>query len=225
MSAKQEQQNKQEQQDKPDRRDAETRWWWVRHAPVPNPDNLIYGARDVDCDCSDSAAFHALASMLPQDPLLVTSDLRRTRQTAAAIADAGLALPTALVEPAFNEQDFGAWQGQCHDALRRHDPAACHHFWLCPAWHRPPGGESFADLLARIAPAISTLSEAHAGRDILAVAHYGTICAALALALGLDPERALSFRIGNLALTRLDLIADGPRRVWRVGAVNRAPRS
>ena len=70
--------------------------------------------------------------------------------------------------------------------------------------------------------AIRRLVELHAGRDIIAVAHGGTIRAALALALGLDPEAALAFTIENCSLTRIDHI-DGPGmgHGWRVVTVNR----
>ena len=32
---------------------AVTRWWWVRHAPVPNPEGRCYGQFDKDCDVSN----------------------------------------------------------------------------------------------------------------------------------------------------------------------------
>jgi hypothetical protein len=32
---------------------AVTRWWWVRHAPVPNPERRCYGQSDMDCDVSN----------------------------------------------------------------------------------------------------------------------------------------------------------------------------
>ena len=62
----------------------ETRWWWVRHAPVPDG-GRIYGQRDLDCDCSDARVFRAVAAVLPQDAVWVTSALKRAKQTAAAI--------------------------------------------------------------------------------------------------------------------------------------------
>ena len=34
-----------------------TRWWWVRHAPVPNPEARCYGQSDKDCDVSNRALF------------------------------------------------------------------------------------------------------------------------------------------------------------------------
>ena len=68
------------------------------------------------------------------------------------------------------------------------------------------------------------LNDEHAGRDIIAVTHGGTIRAALAEALDLDPERALAFTIDNLSLTRIDRF-DGPElgHGWRVVTANQPP--
>lgn len=210
-----------------------TRWWWVRHAPVTENEGRIYGAADMNCVTDDTAAFAGLADLLPERARLVTSHLKRTHQTADAIRAAGLALPEPLVEPDIGEQSFGAWQGKHHAELQTDEAFTGHHFWLCPGHFRPPGGESFADLIARAAPAIERLSDAHPDGDIVAIGHGGTIRAALALALGLDAEGALAFTIDNLSITRLDRIVergtapDGhrDRRMWRVVMVNRAPRS
>ena len=90
----------------------ETRWWWIRHAPVIQSENRIYGQTDLPCDCSDTALFGALAETLPRNAVLVTSDLQRAVQTAAAIAGAGLTLPKAILEPALREQHLGDWQGE-----------------------------------------------------------------------------------------------------------------
>jgi alpha-ribazole phosphatase len=62
----------------------ETRWWWVRHAPVPDG-GRIYGQRDLDCDCSNEKVFRAVAARLPANAVWVTSALKRAKQTAAAI--------------------------------------------------------------------------------------------------------------------------------------------
>jgi broad specificity phosphatase PhoE len=80
-------------------------------------------------------------------------------------------------------------------------------------------------VIDRVSCAIHELVEAHTGRDIIAVAHGGTIRAALALALGLDPEASLAFTIENCSITRIDHI-DGPGmgHGWRVVTVNRPPR-
>src|SRR5260221_9334288 len=94
-----------------DKGSSETRWWWIRHAPVPDSVR-IYGQSDVDCDCSSQDVFAALANELPRDDVWLTSNLSRTRQTAAAILSAmGHATEPAAI-PEFAQQDFGDWQGQ-----------------------------------------------------------------------------------------------------------------
>jgi len=200
-----------------------TRWWWIRHAPVTSDGGRIYGQSDIDCDVSDRAAFAALAASLPQHAVWVVSNLKRTQMTARAIREAGLAAPDPIVEPDLAEQHFGAWQGRIRAEVHaeRHDWRG---FWLAPARTAPPGGESFVDLMRRTEGAILRLNERYLGRDIVAVAHGGTIRAALALALRLDPEVALAFSSDNLALTRLDHIAEQGGEAWRVGGVNLPPR-
>lgn len=201
-----------------------TRWWWVRHAPVKDGADTVYGQTDLDADCSDDAAFRALARTLPDGALLVSSDLKRAVQTADAIRDQGLDLPEPVLEPAFREQNFGAWQGMTtaeFATLRDRTPSG---YWRAPAFTRAPGGESFADLIARAVPAITRLCVDHAGHDIVAVAHGGTIRAALALALGLSAERALAFSVVQLGVTQLDYIADPAEGdAWRISCVNRPP--
>ena len=199
-----------------------TRWWWVRHAPVTANKGRIYGQQDVPADCSDQAAFEALAQSLPEGAVLATSDLQRTHQTASAIAAAGLELPEPIIEPAFREQCFGNWQGMRYDEFDSLRDKLTHRHWLSPAFERPPEGESFADVIARVVPAVIGITAAHAGRDIVAVAHGGTVRAAVALALGLDPEAVLALSVDNLSTTRLDHIDDdGEGVAWRVVTVNR----
>jgi alpha-ribazole phosphatase len=207
-----------------------TRWWWVRHAPVTVNDGRCYGQTDVPCDCSNEAAFAGLARRLPKDAIWVTSPLRRTHMTAAAIVRAGLPGPDpipgpgVLVEPDLIEQHFGQWQGITYAELAERNGNLWPRFWLAPADHAPPGGESFVDLLARAHPAIRRLSAEHAGRDIIAVTHGGTIRAALALALDLAPEAALAVTIDNLSLSRIEYFPGAEAaRSWRVTAVNHPP--
>lgn len=201
-----------------------TRWWWVRHAPVTSHDGRIYGQGDVPANVSDRAAFAALARLLPTGAIWVTSHLRRTQETAQAVADAGHWVPTLIIEPDLAEQDFGAWQGLRWSELPQVRGGAAHSFWVAPAHQTPPGGESFLDVIARVGRAIARLGTAHVGRDLIVVGHGGSIRAALALALEIPPERALAFTIDNLSLTRIDHFSSASGEpAWRVGAVNHPP--
>jgi alpha-ribazole phosphatase len=207
-----------------------TRWWWVRHAPVTVNDGRCYGQTDLPCDCTDLAAFEGLARRLPQDAVWITSPLQRTHLTAAGIVRAGLAGPDPIpgpgvqVEPDLIEQHFGAWQGLTYAELAEQNGNLWPRFWLGAAQHAPPGGESFVQLLARAQPAITRISREHAGRDIIAVTHGGTIRAAVALALELSPEAALAVTIDNLSLTRIEHFPGSEAaHSWRVTAVNHPP--
>ena len=174
---------------------------------------------------------HWLAEQLPRDAVWVTSNLRRTHETATAIIRAGLPGPEripgpqALAIPDLAEQHFGEWQGLAYDELHRLRAGDSHRFWHAPAHEVVPGGESFLAVIERVSRAVHQLVETYAGRDVIAVAHGGTIRAALALALGLEPEAALAFIVENCSITRIDHI-DGPGmgHGWRVVMVNRPPR-
>lgn len=183
-----------------------TQFWLVRHAPVAGLCGVIHDI-DVPADVGDTAALSRLRSLLPDTHVAVSSPARRARDTAAAL---GLVADT---DSAFGEQDFGRWTGRTHEDIRRDSETAYDDFWRAPATNRPPDGESFDAQIARVRGGIAALSPG----DVIVVAHAGTIRAALAVALDISPDKALSFVIDPLSLTRLDRLDNG----WRVVAVNR----
>ncbi len=69
----------------------------------------------------------------------------------------------------------------------------------------------------------------HAGRDIVAVTHGGTIRAALTHSLGLTPEGGMSFTVSTLSVTCLEHVPGGLLRgrggAWRVVRVNAPPHA
>jgi alpha-ribazole phosphatase len=183
----------------------ETNLWLIRHAAVDGPRGVIHGP-DAPADTSDAAAFAALKAKLPPNALAVCSPARRTWETAIAL---GL---DPVKEPAFREQDFGAWTGRRHNDLVAELGDAYRKFWQSPASNHPPGGESFVDQIFRATEGFAALP---AG-DVILVVHSGTIRAALAIALDLNPDGALRFVIDPLSLTRIDRLD----KSWRVVAVN-----
>ncbi len=199
-----------------------TRWWLIRHAPVPNPGAVIFGSSDPAADTSDWASASALAAILPENALWLTSPLRRARQTARALRPG----VEPQSEPALAEQGFGDWEGLSHDTVAARHPVQAARFWEDPAGNAPPGGESFATVMDRVAEVLQRRTEAHAGRDLIAVIHGGAIRAALALALDLTPSAALRLGIDHWSLTRLSH-HEGPSGhgagSWSVDGVNLRP--
>jgi broad specificity phosphatase PhoE len=198
-----------------------TRLFLVRHALVePSARLTMYGAMDVGlCELAlrqEAATYRWLAARLPQPARWIVTPLSRTRATAAAIFAAGYPEAELETHPELIEQRLGEWEGLPHEAFLeklRHPP---HPFWSISVEERPPGGESFADVIGRVGPAMDRLVSEHAGGDVVVVAHGGSIRAALAHAMGAPGLAVLSFSIKNLSLTRLEKV--GPD--WRVAAVN-----
>jgi len=188
-----------------------TRWWWVRHAPMPGPPGMIHPAEAPPAPIAPERV-EPLRRILPKRALWLTSGWERTTVTARA-----LTLTRPLQTPALAEQDFGRWTSQTHEAIAAEGPEAHAAFWTDPANNAPPDGESFAAQCARVAGVIEQSNAEHAGLDLVAITHAGTIRAACAHALGLTPKQALSFVIDPLSLTRIDWIGDAARIV----AINR----
>jgi len=183
----------------------EQRFWLIRHAVVARPRDIIHDP-DAPADVSNSDAFAKLRIRLPKACTIFVSPARRTLDTARAL---GLA---AVEEPRLREQQFGQWTGRRHDEIEAELGEAYWEFWRRPATNRPPGGESFADQIARVAACLSQLPEG----DVVLIVHSGTVRAVLAIALDLTPEAGLRFVIDPLSLTRVDHLPGG----WRIGGIN-----
>lgn len=201
-----------------------TRWWWVRHAPVRNDGGNIYGQKDMDCDCSDRVVFNAVSKILPRNAVWFASKLKRTHQTADAIWAAGLPKPDAMPhEEDFNEQHLGDWQGMNRQAFFASRPIGVGSYWFAPIDERSPNGESFLDLYQRTRRGIDRINRDYAGRDVVVVAHGGTIKSAIGLALNDQPDRGLAFTIDNCSITRLDHLGSDGHSGWRIPMVNQQP--
>jgi alpha-ribazole phosphatase len=179
--------------------------WLIRHAPVDGPRGVIHDP-EAPADTRDAQALARVRAQLPTPHTAISSPARRTRETAAAL---GLA---PHVDAAFREQSFGSWTGRRHADIERELGPAYGEFWRAPATNRPPGGESFADQIARVQEGIDRLPHG----QVILVVHSGTIRAALAIALGLPAENALRFVIDPFSITRLDRLV----AAWRVVTVN-----
>ena len=199
-----------------------TRWWWVRHAPVREDNGCIYGQKDLGCDTSDRIVFEAVGKILPRGAVWYASNLKRTHQTAQAIWAAGFPKPSDMPHvSAFAEQHLGELQGMNRAAFYASLPPGRH--WLTGVDEPAPGGESFMDLYNRVCAAIERINAEQAGKNIIAVAHGGTIRAAIGLALGGQPEKSLAFDIDNCSVTRLDHLSSANYTGWRLPMVNQQP--
>lgn len=186
-----------------------SRFFWVRHGPTHA--KTMVGWSDLPADLSDLGALDRLHAALPPDALVISSDLSRAITTADAITRGRTRLPH---DPDLREMHFGDWELQRFDQVA--DQAHIRAFWETPGDIRPPGGESWHDLTARVERAVTRLMAAHPGRDIVAVAHFGVILTQLQQGLRVGAYEVFGHKIDNLSVTDLTHGAGG----WQVGQIN-----
>lgn len=191
-----------------------TTWHWVRHGPTHEKN--FTGWRDVPADLSDAAAIARLDAHLPREALLISSDLIR----AVATADVLEAGRTRLPHHAdLREFHFGEWDGKHHSEVAATHPELSRAFWETPGDVVAPGGESWNMAAARVARVVEAITAAHAGADIVAVAHFGVILTQVQRALGVAADDVLAHKIDTLSVTT---IAHGPEG-WQVRGINHCP--
>jgi alpha-ribazole phosphatase len=203
-----------------------TRWHFIRHAPVLSlNDRPLYASPDEPADTNDHPAFIAMADFLPQQAVWLTSPLQRAEQTADALAAAGLSSRLRLRVPELAEQRYGRWHSlTASDLAAFRTRQVFHKMWFTTAQDKPPEGESFLELIERVRTAMYSLTQQFKGQSLLAICHGGTIRAALAIALGLDANTALTISAENLSTTRLDHVpGPGLGGDWRLVYLNRRP--
>lgn len=183
-----------------------TRFWWVRHGPTHA--RTLTGWADIPVDLSDTLAVGRLAAALPAGAPVVSSDLARARATADAIAGPRPRLPP---DPRLREIHFGAWEGLTATEAEARDPGLMRAFWDGAA--AAPGGEGWAEMAARVRVAVTALA---GPPDLIVVAHFGVILAALQWAQGVEARAVLAQPIAPLSLTEIARAGGG----WRVGRIN-----
>jgi broad specificity phosphatase PhoE len=190
-----------------------TAYWFIRHGPTHAKG--FCGHLDLSADLSDTAQIARLKASLPVEAKILSSDLRRARDTAKAIWNGQRWLPEA---PEFREMNFGDWDGQDFETVEKSDPDLWRAFWETPGKVAPPNGESFDQLRNRITAALARLHADGPQGNIILVAHFAVILAALQQATAMPTASAFSFKINNYSVTRLDYLHKSNN--WRVMGVN-----
>ncbi|THA78050.1 bifunctional RNase H/acid phosphatase [Streptomyces sp. A0642] len=138
---------------------------------------------------------------------IVSSPLRRCRETAAAVA-ARLSLEVRI-EEGLRETDFGAWEGLTFGEVRERYGADLD-AWLASAKAAPTGGgESFAEVARRVAATRDRLVTRYAGRTVLVVTHVTPIKTLVRLALGAPPESLFRMELSAASVSAVAYYADG----------------
>ncbi|MFI5902061.1 bifunctional RNase H/acid phosphatase [Streptomyces cyaneofuscatus] len=156
-------------------------------------------------DQAARAAVHFAALGTVQE--IVSSPLRRCRETAAAVADRlGL---DVRIEDGLRETDFGAWEGLTFGEVRERygDDLTT---WLADPETAPTGGgESFAEVAERVAAARDRLTARYAGRTVLAVTHVTPIKTLVRLALEAPAKAMFRMELSAASISTVAYYGDG----------------
>lgn len=186
---------------------------WVRHGPTH--EKTFVGHRDVPADLSDSAQIARVSDALPRDALIVSSDLTRCVTTADALENGRTRLPHRV---GLREFDFGDWDGMAFEDVAESWPDLSRAYWETPGDVAPPNGESWNTAAARVLADVTELIGLHPKRDIIIVAHFGTILSQVQHAAGIMPYQALAHHIDNFSITEVQM-----RPTLGVARINHVP--
>jgi broad specificity phosphatase PhoE len=156
----------------------------VRHGRTDaNAQGLLLGRADPPLSDEGRRQAAALAAMVPAGARVVSSHLRRTRETAEAFG-----VPVEI-DDRWIELDYGELDG----TPLRDVPPDLWRQWRADPTFVPPGGESLTTLGARVRAACEELREEARDHDVVVVSHVSPIKAGIAWAIGAGDE--LSWRL------------------------------
>lgn len=174
----------------------------IRHPRPAVAEGTCYGRSDLGLADDAQAVARRLAPLLPADATVHSSPLQRCRQLAEALH------PAPQFSEHLLEMDFGAWEMRPWNDLPRAEMDA----WVADMLgYRPPGGESVADMRARVLAFFDALPRQ---QPAVLVCHAGIMKCFAGYLLGLPTEEwfKASFEFGSI--TRFDHGPDGWQRVW-----------
>lgn len=166
----------------------------ARHGRTPaNAAGQLLGRLDPGLDDLGRAQAAAIATAVPSDARVISSPLRRCRETAAAIT-ADIEIDDRLIEIAY---------GELEGVPVSDVPAETWRAWRSDSGWAPPGGESHDQLAARVWSVLDEHSAEAADRDIVLVSHVSPIKAALAWALGVGIEVSWRSFVAQASILRI----------------------
>lgn len=184
--------------------------WLIRHGATLGGEVRRYiGRTDTTMSADGEAQMVRARDRLHGEPLdvVLCSDLRRSRRSAEILVE-GRDVPIE-VHPELREIDMGAWEGLAQAELAEREPGVWAARGADIACHRPPGGESFADLQLRLTPFILALSDRADRRRVAVAGHAGVNRVILATLLGMALGDVFRLSQDHGCISRVD---------WRTGA-------
>jgi broad specificity phosphatase PhoE len=140
--------------------------------------------------------------------VILSSPYVRARDTARRFRDVGGAEPNLAicVDERLREKEFGILDGLTTAGVGVEEPRQAEFRRLLGKfYHRPPGGESWCDVIFRLRSLMDTVSLHHGGRDVMIVAHQVVVLCLRYIIENLDEAEILAIDregdVGNCSVT------------------------
>jgi probable phosphoglycerate mutase len=170
--------------------------------------------RDMDVPLSDVGAHQArlLGERLRGEPCdtVLTSPYVRAEETARLAFGDDVAL---VLDERLREREFGILDRLTRAGITERFPEqAAARAFLGKFWHRPPGGESWADVALRLRSFLDTLGREHAGERVAIVSHQVVVLVFRYLLERLREAEILAIdkaaEVANCSVTSYELAGD-----------------
>lgn len=139
-----------------------------------------------------------LAPLADDFDVVISSPVRRTRETAEIVAE-HLRLDIE-VEDGIAEMEFGSWDGLSFTEVQERFPDDLS-AWLGDLDAAPHGGESMRTVQKRVLEGRDRILEQYAGRTVVAVSHVTPIKVIVAEAMGASLDGVYRMELGPASVT------------------------
>jgi broad specificity phosphatase PhoE len=188
-------------------------------------------SRDADVPLSETGIEQAQAlgaglgklSTERQPDAVWCSTYRRARETAQlALEEAGLSVPLRFDER-LRDRELGVLDMLTVEGVEARFPEeAARRRWLGKFYHRPAGGESWADLALRIRSLMVDIDRVQGAERVLLVCHDAIVMTIRYVCEGLDESQVLGIAhedpVRNVSLTRL--VREPGSLLWTMDTYN-----
>lgn len=180
----------------------------LRHGDIRQDSISRYvGQADLELNATGRAQAMRWRRELASIPLkrIYCSDLNRSHETACIIAEGSNAPVQSLIK--LREISLGAWDGLVMDDVRSNYPLDYEKRGADMVYYRPPAGECFADVAARVIPLFEEIVRNICG-NILIVGHAGVNRVILSHILGMPLDNIFRLPQSYGCLNLIDCYPD-----------------
>lgn len=150
-----------------------------------------------------------------QIDLILTSPLKRAQET-ARLAKGDREIPVIVLD-SLSEFDLGDWEGVHLLELARREPENYHNYWNDPFKFIPAGGESYPELIQRMAEAMEEVYALADTKRAVVITHGMALMAILHIITGTDFKKIMNKPVlAQTSITKVKALEENDEIIYEV---------